>query len=149
MTLPDRPPPASAAPGAPTQDEGGRTGLALWSTPQWREQATAWADDVLSALGIRRTGEAQQPHLRAWSTVLRLPTSAGSVWLKAPGPGTVTEVALMPVLALGTYIIPLGSVFFIPSAFFIGLLSVEGGGESLVLDLGADGGGSTLHGSAF
>jgi len=86
-------------PGAPTQDEGGGTGLALWSTPQWREQATAWADDVLSALGIRRTGEAQQPHLRAWSTVLRLPTSAGSVWLKAPGPGTVTEVALMPVLA--------------------------------------------------
>ncbi|MEO3938454.1 phosphotransferase [Dermatophilaceae bacterium Soc4.6] len=76
-----------------------RSGLAVWSTPQWREQSTAWADDALAAHGIRRTGETQQPHLRPWSTVLRLPTTAGSVWLKAPGPATVAEVSLVPVLS--------------------------------------------------
>lgn len=78
--------------------DGGH-GLAVWSTAAWRDSATAWADDALAAHGIRRTGAVDQPHLRPWSTVLRLPTTAGSVWLKAPGPGVAGEVTLYPVLA--------------------------------------------------
>ncbi|GAA1903669.1 phosphotransferase [Lapillicoccus jejuensis] len=74
-------------------------GTTVWATPAWRERATAWADDELAAQGVRRTGAVEQPHLRPWSTVLRLPTSAGSVWLKAPGPGLASEVGLYPVLA--------------------------------------------------
>lgn len=54
-------------------------GTTVWATRAWRERATAWADDELAAHGVRRTGPVEQPHLRPWSTVLRLPTSAGSV----------------------------------------------------------------------
>jgi hypothetical protein len=56
-------------------------------------------DDRLAAAGIERTGEVSQPHLRPWATALRAPTSAGVVWLKAPGPGTVFEVGLYGLLA--------------------------------------------------
>ncbi len=91
-------PTPSLFPGDFAAEDGGH-GVAVWSTPQWRERATAWADDALAGHGIRRTGPAEQPHLRPWSTVLRLPTSAGSVWLKAPGPGLAVEVSLYAVLA--------------------------------------------------
>lgn len=92
MTDPPVPPDAAIA------RDGGH-GTAVWSSPQWRERATGWADDVLAAHGIRRTGASEQPHLRPWSTALRLPTSAGSVWLKAPAPGLRFEVPLYGVLA--------------------------------------------------
>lgn len=77
----------------------GRSGLAVWKSPEWREQAVAWLDRQLAGAGIARTGEVTQPHLRPWSTVLRAPTTRGPVWLKAPGPGTVFEVALYRLLA--------------------------------------------------
>ncbi len=72
--------------------------LATWSTEAWRTGAVAWADDRLAEHGLERTGEAEQPHLRSWATVLRIPTSGGPVWLKAPGPGTAFEVVLYPIL---------------------------------------------------
>ncbi len=72
--------------------------LAVWSTAQWRAEATAWADEQLSVYGLTRTGEVSQPHLRAWATVLRIPTTGGPVWLKAPGAGTAFEVGLYPRL---------------------------------------------------
>ncbi len=76
----------------------GATGVAVWSTPQWRAGAVGWLDEQLAA-GIERTGEVTQPHLRPWATALRAPTTAGVVWLKAPGPGTVFEVGLYALLA--------------------------------------------------
>ncbi|HUR74660.1 MAG TPA: phosphotransferase [Sporichthya sp.] len=72
--------------------------LATWSTPQWRTEATAWADERLAAHGLERTGDVEQPHLRSWATVLRIPTSGGAVWLKAPGGGTAFEIPLYPLL---------------------------------------------------
>lgn len=72
--------------------------LATWSTPQWRTEATAWADERLAEHGLERTGAVEQPHLRSWATVLRIPTSGGPVWLKAPGAGTAFEVPLYPLL---------------------------------------------------
>lgn len=72
--------------------------LATWSTPEWRSEAVAWADERLAEHGLARNGEAEQPHLRAWATALRLPTTRGAVWLKAPGAGTAFEVALYPLL---------------------------------------------------
>jgi hypothetical protein len=59
----------------------------------------SWLDDRLAARGIARTGEIEQPHLRPWATVLRAPTTAGVVWLKAAGPGTAFEVGLYALLA--------------------------------------------------
>jgi hypothetical protein len=69
-------------------------GVRVWSSPAWQAEAVAWLDEQLAAAGIRRTGEATHPHIRPWATVVRAPTDAGVVWMKAPGPGTAFEVGL-------------------------------------------------------
>ncbi len=58
-----------------------------------------WLDERLAAAELRRTGDVTCPHDRPWSTVHTAPTTGGPVWLKAPGPGTVFEVALYELLA--------------------------------------------------
>ena len=58
-----------------------------------------WLDERLAAAGLRRIGEITCPHDRPWSTVHTAQTTGGPVWLKAPGPGTVFEVALYDLLA--------------------------------------------------
>jgi hypothetical protein len=73
-------------------------GVGVWSSPEWQAQAVAWLDERLAASGIRRTGEATHPHVRPWATVVRAPTDAGVVWMKAPGPGTAFEVGLYELL---------------------------------------------------
>ncbi len=69
-------------------------GMDVWSSPAWRQLAVSWLDDQLAAVGSRRTGEVEQPHLRPWATVLKAPTTSGTVWFKACGPATVFEVRL-------------------------------------------------------
>jgi hypothetical protein len=73
-------------------------GTAVWSSLPWRSEAVGWLDDRLRTAGERRIGDVEQPHLRPWATALRAPTSRGTVWLKAPGPGTAFEAKLYPVL---------------------------------------------------
>lgn len=63
-----------------------------WTSPAFLDAAAAWA-------GVPLTGEVTQPHLRPWSTVLRLPTADGPLWLKACAPGTAYEVGLLGTLA--------------------------------------------------
>ena len=63
------------------------------------EEATIWIDERLAVAGLRRTGPVEQPHVRPWATVLRAPTTRGTVWLKAAEPRTAYEIALYPVLA--------------------------------------------------
>lgn len=60
---------------------------------------TEWLDDRLAAAGLRRTGDITCPHDRPWSTVHTAQTTGGPVWLKAPGTGTVFEVALYDLLS--------------------------------------------------
>jgi phosphotransferase family enzyme len=74
-------------------------GVAIWGSEAWRAEALAWLDTQLVSRGIRRTGTVEQPHLRPWATALRVPTSAGLVWLKAAGPGTAFEVRLYGLLS--------------------------------------------------
>ena len=74
------------------------TGVDVWASAEWRNHVLAWADERLREAGIERTGEADQPHLKPWATVLELPTSTGPVWLKATGPGTAFEVGLYELL---------------------------------------------------
>ena len=70
-----------------------------WADPAWFEGALRWADDALSLIGARRTAWTA-PHVRPWSTVLRLDTdTAGVVWLKANGDGTRHEAGLLGALA--------------------------------------------------
>jgi len=73
--------------------------VTAWASAPWRALAVAWLDERLAGAGIERTGEVEQPHLRPWATVLKAPTSAGTVWLKAAAPGTAFEAALYELLA--------------------------------------------------
>ncbi|MEJ2888912.1 aminoglycoside phosphotransferase family protein [Actinomycetospora aeridis] len=65
-------------------------------TQPWRDEVLAW---IAAVTGHHPTGEVTQRH-RAWSTVLRVPTSAGPLWLKEPAPGMSAEVGLHALLAL-------------------------------------------------
>src|SRR4029079_14465677 len=61
----------------------------------WRDEVLAW---VAETTGLRPTGEVEQRH-RAWSTVLRIPTVEGPLWLKEPAPGMAHEVPLHALIA--------------------------------------------------
>jgi hypothetical protein len=71
----------------------------IWLDPAWRDEAIAWVDAQLAALGRPRTGAFAQPHVRPWSTVMSIPTATGPVWFKAAGPGTAYEARLLTLLA--------------------------------------------------
>ncbi len=70
-------------------------GAVTWNDAGWRAGAIAWAEEQL---GRPLTGPPQQAHVRPWSTVLRLPTDDGPVWLKSVGPGSAHEPALSHAL---------------------------------------------------
>ena len=70
-----------------------------WTQPGWREQASAWIHAELGRRGVLVVGEIEQPHLRPWSTVLRVPTSAGDHYFKATSPLLAHEPALTQWLA--------------------------------------------------
>jgi hypothetical protein len=78
--------------------EGSEHGVAVWSSESWMARATAWVDERLAEAGLTRTGEFEQRSLRPWATVLRVPSSAGSLWLKATGPQHRFEVGLYELL---------------------------------------------------
>jgi hypothetical protein len=83
-----------------------------WRTDAWRVEATGWIDARLADAGIARTGAVEQPRIRPWGTVLRVPTDVGTVWLKAAAPATAFEVALSPILhahAPGMVLAPIAS----------------------------------------
>jgi hypothetical protein len=71
----------------------------IWTDLDWQAEVLTWIDQQVARLGRRRTGPAEQPHVRPWSTVLAVPTSAGIVWFKAAGPGTAYEMRLLEALA--------------------------------------------------
>lgn len=76
-------------------EEGGTA----WTDPTWVETILAWARDRLAARGRSVIGIVEQPHVRPWSTVFRIPTDAGPVWCKAAGSGTAHEARLVTALA--------------------------------------------------
>ncbi|MGH3491143.1 MAG: phosphotransferase [Actinopolymorphaceae bacterium] len=73
--------------------------LRPWFAPGWYERALAFADQELARLGIRRTGPAHQVKHWAISSVLRIPTTEGLVYLKTITPEGATEPALLHFLA--------------------------------------------------
>jgi hypothetical protein len=70
-----------------------------WTQPGWLEQASAWVRDQLACQGLAASGPIEQPHVRPWSTVLRVPTSAGTLYFKATAPMLAHEPALTQALA--------------------------------------------------
>ncbi|NJR31383.1 hypothetical protein HC762_01220 [bacterium] len=71
----------------------------LWIQPSWLEQAHRWIDDKLDQHGIERQGAIAQPHIRHWSTILRVPTSAGDIYFKAVISDLAYEAALTQTLS--------------------------------------------------
>src|SRR5579859_7129638 len=65
-----------------------------WQSRSFLTEARALIE---SHVGV--TGEIEQPHVRPWSTALRVPTSDGDVWFKAALPGVGHEVAVTATLA--------------------------------------------------
>ena len=49
-----------------------------WQRPEWLAEATEWIHERVEV-----TGEIEQPHVRWWSTVMRVPTRDGDLWFKA------------------------------------------------------------------
>lgn len=70
-----------------------------WREPDFVARSHAWIDDRLAGLGRTRTGEVEQPHVTDWSTVMRVPTDAGTVWFKANDDTMVHEAAVLEVVA--------------------------------------------------
>ncbi|MFG1609455.1 phosphotransferase [Actinoplanes sp. NPDC049265] len=61
-----------------------------WRDPEWLDQVLAWID-----ARVARSGAVEQPHVRAWATVLRVPTVDGDVWFKANDASLRHEVAVV------------------------------------------------------
>ena len=70
-----------------------------WSDPRRRTDADAWIHARVAELGAVLTGEIEQPHRRAWSTVLRVPTDRGTLWFKANPRAKAYEAAVVELLA--------------------------------------------------
>jgi len=70
-----------------------------WADPAWRVEADSWVEARLDEIGLARTGEIEQPHVRPWATALRIPTTGGTVWFKANMPGLEHEARLVALLA--------------------------------------------------
>lgn len=70
-----------------------------WREPAFVAAAHTWIDDQLSALGRTRTGVVEQPHVTAWSTVMRVPTDDGQVWFKANDESMAHEAAVLDLVA--------------------------------------------------
>ena len=65
-----------------------------WTSPEWLSEATAWIRERADV-----AGDIEQPHVRWWSTVLRVPTTDGDLYFKAVSAIHVFEAALTGLLA--------------------------------------------------
>ncbi len=70
-----------------------------WYEPAWQKQAHDWIRSEAKQNSIQLTGEIEQPHAYAWSTVMHVPTNEGSLFFKATAQETVYESALTKKLA--------------------------------------------------
>ncbi len=70
-----------------------------WSEPGWRDQAEAWIHLRLADHGIRVSGGIDDVKMRIWSCVMRVPTTEGIAYFKAPAPSTCHEVPLTAALS--------------------------------------------------
>ena len=70
----------------------------LWMRPGWFASATAWIDEQLARLGYMRIAPIEQLVAKSWSTVLRVSTTQGNLYFKAPAPAFAFEPALTMLL---------------------------------------------------
>lgn len=61
-------------------------------------EAHAWAREICARVGVEILGPIEQPHIRPWSTVFRVPTASGAVYLKVCGASQAHEPRLTKLL---------------------------------------------------
>jgi Phosphotransferase enzyme family len=66
-----------------------------WTDPAWLTEAMAW----IEAQGVELTAPVEQPHVRPWSTVLRLPSTDGVLWFKANHPSLAHEAGVVTLIS--------------------------------------------------
>ncbi|MFZ5905769.1 MAG: phosphotransferase [Chloroflexota bacterium] len=70
-----------------------------WHNPKWQKQAHEWIRAQAKRNAIQLTGEIEQPHAYAWSTVMRVASNEGMLFFKATADETIHEIALTEKLA--------------------------------------------------
>jgi len=70
-----------------------------WHDPIWQRKVHEWIYAETKRQSIQITGEIEQPHVYAWSTVMRVPSSEDTLFFKATTAETVCEIALTKMLA--------------------------------------------------
>jgi hypothetical protein len=70
-----------------------------WEDPDWLKQASEWIHVETDRQGLQLRGSIEQPHVYLWSTILRMPTTDGTLFFKATAPETIFEAALTHKLA--------------------------------------------------
>ena len=73
--------------------------MADWTDPGWLEDAHAWIHARVAELGRSVVEPIEQPHVRPWATVLRVPTDGEPLWFKASIPALAHEAAVVGLLA--------------------------------------------------
>jgi len=71
----------------------------IWHDPHWQKQAHEWIRTQAEKNSIQLTGDIEQNHAYAWSTVMRVPTHEGMLFFKATAGETIFEIALTEMLA--------------------------------------------------
>jgi Phosphotransferase enzyme family len=69
-----------------------------WTDPLWLAEAHEWIHGQVDGLGVAIVGAIEQPHIRPWSTVMRVPTSSGDLWFKANIGALAHEAAVVDLL---------------------------------------------------
>ena len=64
--------------------------IETWTDPRWLEEAHEWIREQ-----VEPTAPIAQPHVRPWSTVLRVPTRDGDLFFKANAPPFAHEAAIL------------------------------------------------------
>jgi hypothetical protein len=70
-----------------------------WEQPGWIEEVQSWIEAEVSQAGLRVSAPIDQFHIRPWSTVLRVPTNAETLYFKASAPALSWEPGLTRFLA--------------------------------------------------
>jgi len=70
-----------------------------WHDPAWQKQAHDWIRAEANRNSIQLTGEIEQNHAYAWSTVMRVPSNEGTLFFKATAGETVYEITLTKRMA--------------------------------------------------
>lgn len=71
----------------------------VWTDKGWLEGAQEWIRERTAELEVSIAGPIEQPHVRPWATVLRIPTDDQPLWFKASIPALAYEAGVVAVLA--------------------------------------------------